>query len=90
VIFSVFVVCLLNIGARLALIRKVTEAFPWAGIRVRLDGGCNPRFVVTDMKQSPRWLYEQVYCQRGDLENRINEDDGSVPAETVSSLVCSF
>jgi len=28
----------------------------------------NPRFVVTNMKQSPRWLYEKVYCQRGDLE----------------------
>jgi hypothetical protein len=25
------------------------------------------------MKQSPRWLYEEVYCQRGDLENRIKE-----------------
>jgi Transposase DDE domain group 1 len=25
------------------------------------------------MKQSPQWLYEQVYCQRGDLENRIKE-----------------
>jgi hypothetical protein len=33
----------------------------------------NPRFVVTNMKQSPRWLYEKVYCQRGDLENRIKE-----------------
>src|SRR5438105_13313667 len=33
----------------------------------------NPRCVVTNMKQSPQWLYEQVYCQRGDLENRIKE-----------------
>ena len=33
----------------------------------------NPRFVVTNMKQSPPWLYEKVYCQRGDLENRIKE-----------------
>ncbi len=33
----------------------------------------NPRFVVTNMKQSPRWLYEEVYCKRGDLENRIKE-----------------
>jgi len=23
------------------------------------------------MKQSPQWIYEQVYCQRGDIENRI-------------------
>lgn len=33
----------------------------------------NPRFVVTNMKHSPRWLYEEVYCQRGDIENRIKE-----------------
>lgn len=33
----------------------------------------NPRFVVTNMQQSPQWLYEEVYCQRGDLENRIKE-----------------
>jgi hypothetical protein len=33
----------------------------------------NPRFAVTNMKQSPKWLYEEVYCQRGDLENRIKE-----------------
>jgi Transposase DDE domain group 1 len=33
----------------------------------------NARFVVTNMKQSSRWLYEKVYCQRGDLENRIKK-----------------
>jgi len=33
----------------------------------------NPRFVITNMKQSPQWLYEEVYCQRGDIENRIKE-----------------
>ena len=31
----------------------------------------NPRFVITNMKQSPQWIYERVYCQRGDVENRI-------------------
>ena len=29
--------------------------------------------VVTNMKQSPQWIYEEVYRQRGDLENRIKE-----------------
>src|SRR6202161_1895767 len=29
----------------------------------------NPRFVITNMKQSPQWIYERVYCQRGDIEN---------------------
>jgi len=33
----------------------------------------NPRFVLTNMTQSPQWLYEKVYCQRGDIENRIKE-----------------
>ena len=33
----------------------------------------NPRFVITNMKQSPQWIYEKVYCARGDVENRIKE-----------------
>ena len=33
----------------------------------------NPRFVITNMNQSPQWLYEEVYCQRGEIENRIKE-----------------
>ena len=33
----------------------------------------NPRFVITNLKQGPQWIYEQVYCQRGDIENRIKE-----------------
>jgi len=33
----------------------------------------NPRFVVTNLKQSPRYLYEAIYCARGDIENRIKE-----------------
>ena len=33
----------------------------------------NPRFVVTNLQQSPQWIYETVYCQRGEIENRIKE-----------------
>jgi len=33
----------------------------------------NPRFVVTNMTQTPRWVYEEFYCQRGEIENRIKE-----------------
>jgi hypothetical protein len=33
----------------------------------------NPRFVITNMKQRPQWTYEEVYCKRGDIENRIKE-----------------
>jgi len=43
---------------------------------VRLDGRDpkdNARFVVTNLRQTPRWLYERVYCARGDVDNRIKE-----------------
>jgi hypothetical protein len=33
----------------------------------------NPRFVITNLRQTPRFLYESVYCGRGDVENRIKE-----------------
>ena len=33
----------------------------------------NPRFVVTNLRQTPRFLYEKVYCGRGDIENCIKE-----------------
>jgi hypothetical protein len=33
----------------------------------------NPRFVVTNLPYAPRTVYEQVYCQRGDVENRLKE-----------------
>jgi hypothetical protein len=43
---------------------------------VRLPGRTprdNPRFVITNLRQSPRFVYERVYCARGDIENRIKE-----------------
>jgi hypothetical protein len=33
----------------------------------------NARFVITNLTQTPRWIYETVYCQRGEIENRIKE-----------------
>lgn len=33
----------------------------------------NARFVVTTLRQPPRFVYEHVYCARGDIENRIKE-----------------
>ena len=33
----------------------------------------NPRFVVTNLPESSRFVYERVYCARGDVENRIKE-----------------
>ena len=33
--------------------------------------GSDSRFVVTNLKGAPRWLYEEVYCARGQVENLI-------------------
>jgi hypothetical protein len=33
----------------------------------------NPRFVVTNLTDDPQTVYEQIYCQRGDMENRLKE-----------------
>jgi hypothetical protein len=33
----------------------------------------NPRFVITNLKHSPRHLYEAIYCARAHIENRIKE-----------------
>src|SRR5215469_15822816 len=39
-------------------------------------GAANPRFVVTSLSgedAAPQQLYEEIYCARGDMENRIKE-----------------
>lgn len=33
----------------------------------------NPRFVITNLRQTPEWIYTHVYCTRGDSENRLKE-----------------
>ena len=33
----------------------------------------NARFVVTNLRGSPQRIYENVYCQRGHIENRLKE-----------------
>ena len=35
--------------------------------------GANPRFIVTNLKRSARALYDDLYCLRGEAENRIKE-----------------
>jgi hypothetical protein len=42
----------------------------------QIEGKQNPRYVVTSLKGDawrPRELYEQLYCARGEMENRIKE-----------------
>ncbi len=55
-----------------------------------LDKGENPRFVVTNLTSqtwTARCLYEELYCARGEMENRIKEQfslfAGRVSAETL-------
>jgi hypothetical protein len=52
-----------------------------------IDGKENPRFVVTSLKAEQweaRALYEELYCARGEMENRIKEQY-SLFADRVSS-----
>jgi len=50
--------------------RRVVAKAEWT------HGEANPRFIVTSIPaeaMDPRTLYEVVYCQRGEMENRIKE-----------------
>ena len=35
--------------------------------------GANPRYIVTNLEGDAQDLYEKLYCARGDMENRIKE-----------------
>ncbi len=35
--------------------------------------GANPRFIITNIVGNPKHLYDQHYCIRGEMENRIKE-----------------
>jgi hypothetical protein len=52
-----------------------------------LEKGSNPRFVVTSLSQE-RWdaraLYEELYCARGEMENRIKEQQRYLFADRTS------
>jgi Transposase DDE domain group 1 len=49
------------------------------------DGGrANPRYIVTNLAGEPWALYEDVYCQRGDRENRIKEQQLGLFADRTS------
>ena len=46
--------------------------------------GANPRFVVVNVPGDPQELYEDVYCQRGEIENRIKEQQLGLFADRTS------
>jgi len=55
-----------------------------------LDRGSNPRFVVTSFTEEQwdaRSLYEDLYCARGEMENRIKEQQLHLFADRTSACV---
>jgi hypothetical protein len=63
--------------------RRVVAKAEW--MPGRGDKGANPRFVVTSLKAAradARTLYEQMYCARGEMENRIKECQLDLFADT--------
>ena len=47
--------------------RRVVAKAEWIGDKA------NPRYVITSLRGRSRSLYDDVYCARGDMENRIKE-----------------
>jgi hypothetical protein len=55
-----------------------------------LDKGANPRFVVTSLaaeQMEARCLYEDLYCARGEMENRIKEQQLALFADRTSTTL---
>src|ERR1700736_5425722 len=63
--------------------RRVVAKAEWT------QGEANPRFVVTSLKRSEckkaKYLYEKVYCARGEMENRIKECQLDLYADRTST-----
>src|SRR2546429_6174622 len=63
-------------------VRRVVAKAEWT------QGEANPRFVVTSLTRAEckaRYLYEKVYCARGDMENRIKECQLDLYADRTST-----
>ena len=62
--------------------RRVVAKAEWT------QSEANPRFVVTSLRRDEckaRYLYEKVYCARGDMENRIKECQLDLYADRTST-----
>jgi hypothetical protein len=62
--------------------RRVIAKAEWT------QGEANPRFIVTSLKRAAagaRHLYEDIYCARGDMENRIKECQLDLYADRTSA-----
>ena len=59
-----------------------------AGKAEYLSKGENPRFIVSSFnkeERDARPLYEDIYCARGDMENRIKEQQLALFADRTSA-----
>jgi hypothetical protein len=62
--------------------RRVVAKAEWT------QSEANPRFIVTSLTRAEckgRYLYEKVYCARGDMENRIKECQLDLHADRTST-----
>jgi hypothetical protein len=62
--------------------RRVVGKAEWT------KGEANPRFIVTSLgraKAATHLLYEDIYCARGEMENRIKECQGDLFADRTST-----
>ena len=62
--------------------RRVVAKAEWR------QGEANPRFVVTSLRRDgckAKYLYEKVYCARGEMENRIKECQLDLYADRTSA-----
>src|SRR5690606_21354968 len=58
--------------------RRVIRKAEYAGI------GRNARFIGTSLRGDPKELYDGTYCGRGDMENRIKEQQLELVADQTS------
>ena len=48
------------------------------------EKGANPRFIITNLKGDSQTLYDNIYCGRGEMENRIKEQQLGLFADRTS------
>lgn len=46
--------------------------------------GANPRYILTNLEGDAQHLYDDIYCARGDMENRIKEQQLGLYADRTS------
>ena len=64
-----------NAGLRRSAIRQVPGGvYTWMLVKAEhLVGGANLHYVTTSLKGGSQHLHDEVYCARGEMENRIRE-----------------